>query len=83
MAKRKINVGGQEFMGEEVEFESDGAEKWNTYLLHDGTTLKVKAVLAEVLRVEGAYAPNGDPIYSVNSSIVVSSNSPENLRRQS
>jgi hypothetical protein len=83
MAQRKVNLGGQEFMAKEVEFESDTPEKWNSYLLHDGTTLKVKAVLAEVLKVEGAFAPNGDPIYSVNASIVVSSNSPENLRKQS
>ena len=69
-------------MAEEVEFESDGAEKWNTYALHDGTTLKVKAVLAGVMRVDGHYAPNGDPLYSVNAQIVVASNAPDNLKRK-
>lgn len=69
-------------MAQEVEFESDTPEKWNTYVLHDGTTLKVKAILAEVLRVDGQYAPNGDPVYTVNASIVVSSNAPESLRRK-
>ncbi len=82
MAKRKINLGGQEFMAEEVEFESESGEKWNSYVLHDGTTLKIKAVLAEVLRVDGQYAPNGDPLYTVNASLVVSSNAPENLKRK-
>lgn len=82
MAKRKMNIGGNEFMAEEVEFEAEGAEKWNTYALHDGTTLKVKAVLAEVLRIEGQWAPNGDPLYTVNAQIVVSSNSPENMKRK-
>jgi hypothetical protein len=52
MAKRKINLGGQEFMADEVEFESESSEKWNSYILHDGTTLKLKVVLADVLRVE-------------------------------
>jgi hypothetical protein len=80
--KRKINLGGQEVMAEPIEFESDGTEKWNSYVLHDGTELKVKAVLAEVLRIDGAYAPNGDPVYTINASIVVSSNSPEGLKRK-
>lgn len=82
MAKRKINLGGQDLMAEEIEFEIDGGEKWNSYALHDGTSLKVKAVLADVLRVEGVYAPNGDPVYTINASLVVSSNSPENLKKK-
>ena len=82
MAKRKVNLGGQEFMAEEVEFESESAEKWNTYILQDGTTLKLKTVLAEVLRVEGQYAPNGDPMYTVNAQIVVNTNSPDSLKRR-
>lgn len=82
MAKRKINLGGQEFMAEEVEFEADSAEKWNTYALHDGTTLKLKAVLADVLRIDGQYAPNGDPLYTVNASIVVSTSAPDNMRKK-
>jgi len=82
MGKRKINLGGQEFMAEEVEFESEGAEKWNSYVLHDGSTLKVKAILADVLRVDGQYSPNGDPVYTINASIVVSTNSPDNLRKK-
>jgi hypothetical protein len=82
MGKRKINLGGQEFMAEEIEFESESGEKWNSYILHDGTTLKVKAVVAEVLRVDGQYAPNGDPLYTVNASLVVSSNAPDNLKRK-
>jgi hypothetical protein len=34
------------------------------------------------LRIDGAYAPNGDPVYTINASIVVSSNSPEGLKRK-
>lgn len=82
MAKRRVNLGGQEYMAEEVEFESEGPEKWNTYVLADGTQLKVKVVLADVLRVEGQYSPNGDPLYTVNAQIVVASNSPDSLRRR-
>lgn len=68
-------------MAEEIEFETD-REAWNTYTLHDGTTLKVKAVLAEVLRVEGMYQQTGEPVYTVNASIVVSSSSPDALKKK-
>ena len=69
-------------MAEEVEFEAEGAEKWNTYLLHDGTTLKMKAVLAEVFRIEGQYAPNGDPLYSANTQVILNTNAPEALKKR-
>jgi len=69
-------------MAEEVEFEAETAEKWNTYALHDGTTLKMKAVLADVLRVDGQWAPNGDPLYTVNAQVIVSTVAPDNLKKK-
>lgn len=83
MAKRKITLpGGPEVTVEEIEFETL-REGWNEYALHDGTKLKLKAVLAEVLRVEGMYAPNGDPLYLVNASPIVSTTAPDSLKKSS
>jgi hypothetical protein len=82
MSKRKIKLGDKEFMAEEIQFEPESAEKWNIYILQDGTTLKLKTILADVLRVEGQYAPNGDPMYTVNAQIVVSTSAPENLKKK-
>jgi hypothetical protein len=86
MSTRKINLGGQEFEAEEISFQPDfenGGEQWSTYTLLDGTTLKVKSVLINVLRVAGMFAPNGDPLYQVNASLIVATNAPESLRRKS
>lgn len=80
MAKKRINLGGREYTAESIEFETE-REHWNTYLLHDGTELKLKAVVSEIVRIEGAFAPNGDPLYMVNSSNIVVTNVPENLRK--
>ena len=44
--------------------------------------MKVKAVVAEVLRVEGAYAPNGDPLYNINASIIVTTHAPDQLKKK-
>lgn len=82
MAKRKIKIGGNEFMAEEVEFEAPEGERWTKYILHDGTELKLKPVVAEILRVEGQYAPNGEPMYTVNASIILNTNSPEHLKKK-
>ena len=68
-------------MAEEVEFEAE-KESWNTYILLDGTTLKLRTILAEVLKVDGEYAPNGDPLYVINASTVINTNAPDNLKRK-
>lgn len=78
--KKQYNLGGQQVPGEEVEFETE-RESWNTYILHDGTTLKFKAVVSSVVKLD-AYNANGEPIYMVNASNVVSANVPESLKKK-
>jgi hypothetical protein len=79
--QRKVNFQGREVIAESVEFEAD-KEQWSTYILHDGSTLKVKAVVTEVSRLQGVYDSNGDPVYMVQASQVMSVIAPEALRRQ-
>ena len=81
MAKRKINFQGQEVWGEEIEFETE-REGFNTYILHDGTKLKTKSVVNEIIRLD-LYKPDGEPIYVVNSAYIVSAVVPENLKKKS
>jgi hypothetical protein len=54
-------------------------ENWNEYLLDDGTVLKIKIVLTEVMRVEGEFDPQGNPMYLVNSQPVVNVDAPDEL----
>ena len=79
MARRKVNFQGQEVWGEEVEFETE-REEFNAYILHDGTKLKMKTVVADVLRLE-LRKPDGEPIYLVNSQNMVSAIVPDNLKK--
>jgi hypothetical protein len=64
-----------------VDFEAD-KEQWSTYILHDGTSLKVKAVVTEVARLDGIFAPNGDPVYMIQASQIMHVTPPDSLRRQ-
>lgn len=78
--KKEYEFQGQKVMGEEIEFETD-REGWNAYILHDGTRIKLKSVVATIIRLD-AYRPDGTPLYLVQSSNVVSSDVPENLKRK-
>jgi len=68
--------------GEEVDFENE-KEEWNTYKLSDGSTLKIKLVLVNVVRSRDKYDPLGNPVYGITSqSIIKVLNVPEKLRRK-
>ncbi len=56
-------------------------EVWNEYLLEDGTVLRMKLVVTEVYRIEGMYDSDGNPVYQVKSSNVVTVRPPDNLKR--
>jgi len=58
-------------------------KEWNVYKLADGTTLKVKLVLVNVVRSRDKYDPLGNPIYGITSqNIVKVLNAPKKLKRE-
>jgi len=77
----KIKFGGQEVSAELVEVGQTN-EKWNEYLLDDGSVLKMKLVLKKVFRVIDQYDPDGNPVYVAESQNIVTVNAPGNLRRK-
>ena len=70
MADKKLYpYNGTEVEGEPVAFTTP-EENWTTYDLADGSKLKVRIVLLEVVRLN-AYHPNGEPVYLFNAQQVV------------
>jgi len=67
--KRTIQFKDKKVEGTEVSFETI-REEWNVYRLNDGTTLKFKAVVANIIRLDDEHNDVGDPIYLVMSKIV-------------
>ncbi len=57
-------------------------EMWNDYMLEDGTSLRLKVVVTEVLRLDDRYDGEGNPVYMIRSSNVLHVTSPDNLRRK-
>lgn len=78
--KKNYKLGDQDVPGEEVEFEVE-REGFNTYILGDGTRLKMKAVVNKIVRLD-AYKPDGEPLYLINSTNVASADVPDQLKKK-
>ena len=85
MAERKTKVqvvpGGPLVNGMEVPVE-ESTERWSEYKLEDGSIIRLKQVLMEIIRTE-AYDPEGDPMYVVKAQPIVSVvEVPDRLKRK-
>ncbi len=78
--ERKYRVGDREIPGQEIEFKTE-KEEWNVYILLDGTKLKLKPVVAKIVRLN-EYKPDGEPLYLVNASNVIVADVPEELMKK-
>ena len=82
MGKRNtIDYQGRKVEGEVLEFQSKG-EAWNQYELEDGTTLRVKIVMLDVVRLIDEYDDNGEPVYVLSAQQIVATSAPSHLRKQ-
>jgi hypothetical protein len=69
--KKKITVFGHEVDVSDVPIVK-AEERFNLYVLEDGSVLRVKSVATSMLRVDGQFLPDGNPIYIVVTSPAVS-----------
>lgn len=69
--KKKITVFGFEVDVSDVPIVK-ADERFNLYVLEDGSVLRVKSVATSMLRVDGQFLPDGSPIYIVVTSPAVS-----------
>lgn len=79
--RRKVPYNGKQVEGIEIPIKSSG-EFWNEYMLEDGTVIRVKVVMTDVVKVEGEYDGEGTPVYVIKSTMISSVSVPEHLRRR-
>jgi hypothetical protein len=60
--KQIYKYDGRDVTGESVAFETKG-EQWSEYVLTDGSLMKLKTVLMDVVRLDDEYTAQGDPVY--------------------
>lgn len=56
-------------------------EQWSECTLKDGAIIRLKPVIIEIRKAKNQFAPNGDPIYLVKSTVITDIKVPENLKR--
>ncbi len=78
--KRKIKWQDRMVDVTELSFQT-GGEHWNEYLVDDGSVIKLKTITSQILRVDGEYDNEGNPIYIIRSTNIVSISAPDKLRR--
>jgi len=77
--KKKIQIPGMGNVDADIiPFRGD-VEHWNEYLLDDGSVVRMKAVVTEIVRIKGQYDQEGNPAYMVFSTNVTHVTSPEEL----
>ena len=73
--KVKIQYAGREAEAVPVEV-NHSSEKWNEYLLEDGTVLKMKLILKKIMRVENEFDAEGNPVYVMQTTNVTAVTAP-------
>ena len=55
MAKKTVNMGGRQVEGESIQFKTI-EEPWCAYECADGTKIRIKVVVSEIVRLDGAFS---------------------------
>mgnify|MGYP000995759329 CR=1 FL=1 len=79
--KVMVNYAGQDVPATPIDI-NQSREQWSEYVLDDGTLLRIKLVVTNVLRLEGKFDEEHNPVYLVKSTNVTSIKAPSNLKKQ-
>lgn len=79
--KIKINFGSEAVDATPVDI-NQASEYFNQYFLEDGAVLKMKLVATKVFRLDDRYDQDGNPVYFVQSTNVLSVDAPAKLKRK-
>ena len=80
--KQKVQLPGSNAIVDAVEVTVDEAtERWTDIQLADGSHIRIKTVVLEVLRLEGQYDGDGKPLYQLKASQIMTVTSPEHLQK--
>jgi len=60
---------------------NEATERWTDVVLADGTVLRLKSVILGVVRIEGHFDQEGNPLYQVKANQVMTASVPEGLRK--
>jgi hypothetical protein len=76
----RVPFEGKTVEGIDLDFKTQ-KEEWNEYQVNDGTIIRMKVVVTNIARVIDKYDNDGNPIYVVKSSNVLTVSAPEKIRK--
>jgi len=76
----KVPFEGKIAEGIEMDYKSV-KEDWNEYQTNDGTIIRLKVVVTNIAKLADKYDKDGNPVYVIKSSNVVSISAPEKLKK--
>ena len=79
MKRVELKLGDKTVAGTLMDF-ATLREDYNSYKLSDGSTIRMKTVVTNIIRTE-EFTPNGEPVYIVNSQNVVVADVPDELKK--
>lgn len=59
----------------------EATERWTDLKLADGTVIRIKTVVLAVLRLEGEYDPEGNPMYQIKANQIMTASAPDILKK--
>lgn len=80
--RAKVQVPGVAGTVDAVEVAVEEAtERWTDLKLADGTEIRIKTVVIAVVRVEGQYDQDGNPMYQIKANQIMIATAPPELRK--
>ncbi len=79
MKRVELKLGDKTIEGTLVDFETV-REEYNSYKLSDGSTIRMKTVVTNIIRTE-EFTPTGEPVYIINSQNVLVADVPDQLKK--
>jgi len=58
-----------------------GSDNWNEYFVDDGTVIRIKLVATEIVKVDGEFDQQGNPLYVVASTNLAVVSAPDHLKK--
>ena len=59
----------------------ESKETWSEYRLADGTKLRIKPVMIAIFRADGQHTADGEPVYSMKSTLITDVRAPAGLMK--
>ena len=81
-AKGKTKTAGRKVGGPIPVSITKAEEYWSIYKLSDGTTVRVRPIMVEIMRQRNKFDDKGNPFYTIKGGMIQELKSPNKLKRR-